>query len=102
MNRFVQQNIIYFRKNSTKKITNEILKCNELKTVLEGNTNSIIETQIETQLNHVQLLNHDFQYVDVKSFAEMKNLFEISLSNNKLKSLDSAFFFDQVNLTHLT
>ncbi len=78
------------------------MKCNELKTALEGNRNAIIETQIETQLSHVQLLNHDFQHVDVKSFAQLTNLTEISLSNNQLKSLDSQFFFDQVNLTHLT
>ena len=72
-----------------------------MKTILEGNLNTIIDYQMES-LHHVQLLNCDFESIDAKTFVGLKNLVEICLSNNKLKSLDSGIFADQTNLAHLT
>lgn len=93
--------ILQSQKHSIRTITNEILRCNQLKTFLYGNANAIIETQIES-LSTVQLLNNEFEFIDTKSFHGLKNLVEICLSNNKLQSLEGQFFADQANLTHLT
>jgi Leucine-rich repeat (LRR) protein len=100
---FFLQIIIYFRPFTIDFMNNDLLKCNELRKILETNfkKDQLIELCFEiSHLNKINLSNNKINTLDINTFTGL-NLKYLDLNNNCLEKFDVNIFKDLPNLIEL-